>query len=620
MSAIRDLGFLAWRDPDAWMEKMSGPAWEALVDDENKRLRSLLQGIDPLITRFKGELTKAASYYNWEIFGRSPIRITPISAFSIQWRFEGDTQTITARDIDTNGEYVAYTHDIGKGSETFELVVQEIATRKILWRKSPVGPTIFVQGFIGNDGISESLCYLGVEQKLWYNTLYRCNLSTGNDIETLYKESDPHYNLSLTRNWHVGILTRENAGKTDTFYIDTELIPIAPGSERQVVCLLDTYYYREPGTDTYKASPNITDSAFEGTPIVGNELQYVITRKQGESRVYTLEFFEDGDVEAVSHTERVHIKQGTILSSPFTDRGFLIDDGTAPPYYLNKRLCKIQSPYKGAFKLKAHKIKATSADGTDVYGTLLHNTKIGKPKALFAVGYGAYGVASSPAGAYGKWTPLLNREWAVLYTYIRGGGDDSDAWADRGRLEGRTHTRDDFLALVEAAQKQFKIPPAKTVLYGRSAGGFLMGMCLNKEPTGRLFGTVYTEVPYVDILRTTTNPKLPLTKMEYNEFGDPAHRPEDFGFLVDISPADIAVTTAAPNIFVLARTGLHDSQVYAYEPVKWIRRLRKPGDTEEKVIGIAREEGHFYSGEAALQAKAEDLALLHSRIFPSTAI
>jgi oligopeptidase B len=198
---------------------------------------------------------------------------------------------------------------------------------------------------------------------------------------------------------------------------------------------------------------------------------------------------------------------------------------------------------------------------------------------------------------------------------LRGGGDDSDAWAQAGRLEGRTHTRDDFLALVEAAQKAFKISSAKTVIYGRSAGGFLMGMCLNKEPSGKLFGAVYTEVPYVDLLRTTTNPGLPLTKMEYNEFGDPSHRPEDFGFLVDLSPADVAITTSAPNVFVLARTGLNDSEVYAYEPVKWIRRLRKSGDKEEKVIGIAEGEGHFFSPDVALQAKAEDLVILHNRVF-----
>jgi hypothetical protein len=49
--------------------------------------------------------------------------------------------------------------------------------------------------------------------------------------------------------------------------------------------------------------------------------------------------------------------------------------------------------------------------------------------------------------------------------------------------------------------------------------------------------------------------------------------------------------------------------------VKWIRRLRKSGDKEEKVIGIAEGEGHFFSADVALQAKAEDLVMLHNRIF-----
>ena len=139
-----------------------------------------------------------------------------------------------------------------------------------------------------------------------------------------------------------------------------------------------------------------------------------------------------------------------------------------------------------------------------------------------------------------------------------------------------------------------------------------MGAALNAVPDGSIFQTVYTEVPYVDILRTTTNPDLPLTRMEYNEFGDPLHRIEDFAFYVDFSPADIAMTVKSPNILVIVRTGLNDSQVYAYEPVKWVRRLRKGGDSKEKVIGIAKDEGHFYSPHVAAEAKAEDLAIIYA--------
>lgn len=587
---IRDIGFLSWKDPDAWMEAMSGPRWNALVQEENTRLSNYLKKntTHEQISRFKNELKAAQDSFDLECFESGPLKITPLGTFSLKWRFDGENTYVKARDVYSDGKYVVYTHDIGSGSEKYELVCIDVKTRKELFRKSPVGPTVSFDGL--------RLYYLGVKQKLWYNELFVCNIATGQNIQSLYEEKDGHYNLSLTRKTY---LVRENSGKTDTFYVTSNntLTPLRPGSERQYP-FNNKCYYREADSDTYKNLP----AGVEGTPYDINDI-LILTHKQGETFVYN----HFGGKEA-------HITQGSIQLDKY-GKGYRIriDDGITPPYIVEFSVkFKNKEP---EFKLKAKKVSAISSDGTQVKGTIIYKGLFPKPKAIVAVGYGAYGVASSPAGCYSKWAPLIERGWGILYTYLRGGGDDSDAWTQAGRLEGRTHTRDDFLALVEAAQKAFKISPAKTVIYGRSAGGFLMGMCLNKEPSGKLFSAVYTEVPYVDVLRTTTNPGLPLTQMEYNEFGDPSHRPEDFGFLVDLSPADVAITTSAPNVFVLARTGLNDSEVYAYEPVKWIRRLRKTGDKEEKVIGIAEGEGHFYSGDVALQAKAEDLVMLHNRIF-----
>lgn len=596
---VRNLGFLEWKDPDAWMEAMKGARWDALVTDENKRLKDIIQAIttSEQITKFKQELAAAQKYFQLESFKSGPIHITPLSAFSIRWRWDEDSesQMKEARDIYSDGNVIVYTHDIGDGSEEFELVVMNVTTRKILWKRSPVGPTISID--------RDKLYYLGVTQKLWYNKLYVCKLQTGISQTMLYEEKDGHYNLSLYRCTY---LVRENSGKTDTFYVtDSTLYPLKPGTARQIPYSGFHCLYREEGSDIYYN--DIDNNALVDTPYDSNNA-YITMRNKGAITVYN--YFG---------VKEHYIQQGSITldtyGSGYTIR---VDDGTQPPYLLEfGRRIKMKDELP-MFKLKVKKIEAISSDGMTVHGIIVYKSMFTKPQAILAVGYGAYGIASSPAGCYGKWAPLLERGWGILYTYIRGGGDDTDSWAQAGRLEGRSKTRDDFLALVEAAQKKLKIPASKTVIYGRSAGGLLMGMCINKEPTGRLFGAVYSEVPYVDVLRTTTNPELPLTKMEYNEFGDPAHRVEDFGFLVDMSPADIAITTEAPNVFVLARTGLNDSQVYAYEPIKWIRRLRKPGDKEEKVIGIAPGEGHFYSPAVALQAKAEDLAILHNRVFPAT--
>jgi oligopeptidase B len=116
---------------------------------------------------------------------------------------------------------------------------------------------------------------------------------------------------------------------------------------------------------------------------------------------------------------------------------------------------------------------------------------------------------------------------------------------------------------------------------------------------------VYTEVPYVDILRTTTNPKLPLTEMEYNEFGNPSNSIYEFQEILKLSPVDSL--NKPPDIFVLVRTSENDSQVYTYESLKWIDALRGKKNDSTKLVYISKNEGHFNSSFTNL---AEDFILL----------
>ena len=140
----------------------------------------------------------------------------------------------------------------------------------------------------------------------------------------------------------------------------------------------------------------------------------------------------------------------------------------------------------------------------------------------------------------------------------------------------------------------------------------MVGATLGRNPTG-LFGAVYTEVPYLDVLRTTTNPSLPLTQLEYEEFGDPATKLQDFGALLNLSPIDLIPNEGIPDVFVLCRTATLDMEVLAYESVKWIRKLRnskKKG--QSKLLAITANEGHFAKGSSATNQRAEDLAILEN--------
>ncbi len=138
-----------------------------------------------------------------------------------------------------------------------------------------------------------------------------------------------------------------------------------------------------------------------------------------------------------------------------------------------------------------------------------------------------------------------------------------------------------------------------------------MGAVCSHHSKGDLIGAAYAEVPYVDILRTTTNPTLPLTILEYDEFGNPAHRIEDLVTLGKVSPLNQIPEKGFPQLFALMRTGQNDNEVYAYEPVKWILRARgnHPSDST-KLLAFEPKEGHFVNGYSGLRNRAIDLSLL----------
>ncbi|NUP82068.1 MAG: prolyl oligopeptidase family serine peptidase, partial [Nonomuraea sp.] len=80
------------------------------------------------------------------------------------------------------------------------------------------------------------------------------------------------------------------------------------------------------------------------------------------------------------------------------------------------------------------------------------------------------------------------------------------------------------------------------------------------------------EVPFVDALNTILDPSLPLTVIEWDEWGDPLHNPDVYAYMKSYSPYENVDGRAYPPI--LAITSLNDTRVLYHEPAKWIARLR----------------------------------------------
>jgi oligopeptidase B len=104
---------------------------------------------------------------------------------------------------------------------------------------------------------------------------------------------------------------------------------------------------------------------------------------------------------------------------------------------------------------------------------------------------------------------------------------------------------------------------------GRSAGGLLMGAVLNMRPD--LFKVAVAGVPFVDVINTMLDPTIPLTVVEYEEWGNP-NDPEYYDYMKSYSPYDNVAAVDYPHI--LATAGLNDPRVQYWEPAKWVAKLR----------------------------------------------
>ena len=144
-----------------------------------------------------------------------------------------------------------------------------------------------------------------------------------------------------------------------------------------------------------------------------------------------------------------------------------------------------------------------------------------------------------------------------------------------------------------------------------------MGAIVSRYPHGQLVGAAFTEVPYVDVLRTSSNPDLPLTVGEYKEFGNPRENILNGKELLSVSPINTLHSEGAPGVFVMSHVGLLDRQVYAYESFKWIQRLRGAASWEErdsdpkgKYVMFEKREAHQYRPQSSSRFRAMDLAIL----------
>lgn len=228
---------------------------------------------------------------------------------------------------------------------------------------------------------------------------------------------------------------------------------------------------------------------------------------------------------------------------------------------------------------------ATAEDGTRVPISIVARKGVERPAPTVLYGYGSYEISIDPSFSVARLS-LLDRGFVFAVAHIRGGGEMGRHWYEDGKFQQKKNTFTDFVAAAKhlAAENW----SSSIIARGGSAGGLLMGAIANLSP--ETFAGVVAEVPFVDALNTILDPSLPLTIIEWDEWGDPLHNAEVYEYMKSYTPYENVSGQIYPPI--LAITSLNDTRVYYHEPAKWIARLREVGKGGPFLLKTEMEAGH----------------------------
>lgn len=251
------------------------------------------------------------------------------------------------------------------------------------------------------------------------------------------------------------------------------------------------------------------------------------------------------------------------------------------------------------------RVDAPASDGALIPITLLRHrtTPVDGSAPVLLYGYGSYGI-TIPADFKTGRLSLVNRGFIYAVADVRGSMAKGYQWYLDGKLEKKINTFTDFVAAGQHLVDLGYTQRGRIVAMGGSAGGMLMGVAVNLDPS--LFGGVIAAVPFVDVLNTMSDESLPLTPPEWPEWGNPLTDELAYDRLLGYSPYDQVGAKPYPPMLITG--GLTDPRVTYWEPAKWTARLRhEAAEAGPYFLKINMDSGH--SGASGRFASLRETAL-----------
>ena len=381
----------------------------------------------------------------------------------------------------------------------------------------------------------------------------------------------------------------------------------APGDWQTVIAGSDEFYLT--GFDLFKDF-YVTEGRLNG-------LDQIQLRQYGDAATITpITFPEASYTAGLSNNPEYAMTKLRLSYQSMVTPSTVFDYDVATGGLTQLKQQEIPSGYD-ASRYTTTRVSVEARDGTMVpvsivmrkdRAEILAKAGIKGPGPLHLYAYGAYGYAVPPGFSTTRLS-LVDRGFAYAIAHIRGGDDLGRRWYLQGKLFERTNTFNDFVDAGRGLIAQGFTAEGMVTASGGSAGGELMGAIINQDP--KQYGAIVAHVPFVDVLNTMLNEKLPLTPGEWQEWGNPIEDKAAFAYLLSYSPYDQVVAKDYPPMLVTA--GLNDPRVTYWEPAKWVAKLREV-KTDDNLLLMKTNMGAGHGGQSgrwnSLKETAEEYAFI----------
>ena len=252
-----------------------------------------------------------------------------------------------------------------------------------------------------------------------------------------------------------------------------------------------------------------------------------------------------------------------------------------------------QTPVIGyrAEQYTAYRMWAPARDGAMIPLSVMHRADLDRSQEhpVIQYGYGSYESSMDPYFSTARLS-VLDRNVIFVVAHIRGGGELGRSWYTEGKKLAKKNTFTDFVDATDFLAQQPWVDASRIGIMGGSAGGLLMGAVVNMAP--EKYAACLAQVPFVDALTTILDPNLPLSALEWEEWGNPITDREVYEYMKSYTPYENIRPVRYPAI--AAVTSLNDTRVLYVEPAKWVAALRHTitPDSPIPLLKIEMDGGH----------------------------